>query len=177
VFGFRHHERQPAVFVFEQKLAAFQAVWLAHSNEESFRRAIIPKLRSMGYLNVNVARHLCRVARRECSGGLAVRSWQAFARWASSPGCAQAWFPTASSASEILCPESQPREPSLSKAVKHHWYGDTSPWTEQRLEDHAALDGRHTLPPKRVGWKVVILDRTAAAAARRGQLRPLGSDR
>ena len=22
----------------------------------------------------------------------------------------------------------------MSKAVKHHWYGDTSPWTEQRLE-------------------------------------------
>jgi hypothetical protein len=46
----------------------------------------------------------------------------------------------------------------LSKAVKHHWYGDTSPWTEQRLEDHAALNGRRALPPRQADWKAVILD-------------------
>jgi hypothetical protein len=47
----------------------------------------------------------------------------------------------------------------MSNALKHYWYGDTSTWTEQRLEDQAALDGRHALPPKQAGWKVVILDK------------------
>jgi hypothetical protein len=47
----------------------------------------------------------------------------------------------------------------LSEAVKHHWYGDTSPWTEQRVEDRAVLNGRHALPPKQAARKVVILDR------------------
>jgi hypothetical protein len=45
------------------------------------------------------------------------------------------------------------------KAANHQWYGDTSPWTEQQLEDHTALNGRHASPSKQDGWKVVILDR------------------
>jgi hypothetical protein len=43
----------------------------------------------------------------------------------------------------------------LSKAVKHHWYDDTSPWTEQRLEDHYS----YKRPQARATTKVVILDR------------------
>jgi hypothetical protein len=46
----------------------------------------------------------------------------------------------------------------LSEAVKHHWYGDTSPWNEQRAEGRAVLNGRHA-PPKQAARKVVILDR------------------
>jgi hypothetical protein len=57
--------------------------------------------------------------------------------------------------------------PSLSNAVKHHWYGDTSPWTEQQLEDHTAFNGRHAPRPKPEASKVVILDRENP---------PLGSD-
>jgi hypothetical protein len=45
-------------------------------------------------------------------------------------------------------------KPNLSKAVKHHWYGDTSPWTEQRLEDNYGFKG----PQSRPTAKVVILD-------------------
>jgi hypothetical protein len=41
----------------------------------------------------------------------------------------------------------------LSKAVKHYWYGDTSPWTEQRLEDNFKE------VQLRLIAKVVILDR------------------
>ena len=29
----------------------------------------------------------------------------------------------------------------LNQAVKHHWYGDTSPWTEQRSEDAYGFKG------------------------------------
>jgi hypothetical protein len=47
----------------------------------------------------------------------------------------------------------------LSEAVKHHWYGDTSPWTEQRVEDRAVHNGGRALPPKQAARKVVILDR------------------
>jgi len=43
---------------------------------------------------------------------------------------------------------------NLSKAVKHHWYGDTSPWTEQRLEDSYGFKGLRSRPAA----KVVILD-------------------
>jgi len=43
---------------------------------------------------------------------------------------------------------------NLSKTVKHHWYGDTSPWTEQRLEDNYGFKG----PQSRPAAKVVILD-------------------
>ena len=42
----------------------------------------------------------------------------------------------------------------LSKAVKHHWYGDTSPWTEQRLEDAYGFGGARSRPAE----EVVILD-------------------
>jgi len=42
----------------------------------------------------------------------------------------------------------------LSKAVKHHWYGDTSPWTEQRLEDAYGFRGARSRPAE----EVVILD-------------------
>jgi len=44
----------------------------------------------------------------------------------------------------------------LNKPVKHHWYGETSPWTEQRPEDYTALNGRHT---EQAASKVMILDR------------------
>ena len=46
-----------------------------------------------------------------------------------------------------------PEMRSVSKAANHFWYGDTSPWTEQRLEDDfKELQSRPTA-------KVVILDR------------------
>jgi hypothetical protein len=43
----------------------------------------------------------------------------------------------------------------LSKAVKHHWYGDTSPWTEQGLEDAYGFKGTRSRP----SVEVAILDR------------------
>ena len=43
--------------------------------------------------------------------------------------------------------------PIVSKAVNHFWYGDTSPWTERRLE-HSFEE-----PQARPTTKVVILDR------------------
>jgi hypothetical protein len=42
--------------------------------------------------------------------------------------------------------------PIVSKAVNHFWYGDTSPWTERRLEHSFDEQSRPTA-------KVVILDR------------------
>jgi hypothetical protein len=42
----------------------------------------------------------------------------------------------------------------LSKAVKHHWYGDTSPWTEQRHKDAYGFRGARSRPAE----EVVILD-------------------
>ena len=42
----------------------------------------------------------------------------------------------------------------LSKAVKHHWYGDRSPWMWRRLEDYYP-EGTQVRP----ATKVVILDR------------------
>ena len=44
----------------------------------------------------------------------------------------------------------------LNQAVKHHWYGDRSPWSQQRSEDPYGFKGRlwqSTAP------KTVILDR------------------
>jgi hypothetical protein len=41
----------------------------------------------------------------------------------------------------------------LSKAVKHHWYGDTSPLTEQRFENS------YRWPQSSTVARVVILDR------------------
>jgi hypothetical protein len=43
----------------------------------------------------------------------------------------------------------------LSRAVKHHWYGDTSPWSEQQLEDYYSFKR----PQAQATTKVVILDR------------------
>jgi hypothetical protein len=45
------------------------------------------------------------------------------------------------------------RSDPLSKAVKHHWYGDTSPLTEQRFENS------YRWPQSPTVVKVVILDR------------------
>ena len=46
----------------------------------------------------------------------------------------------------------------MNNSAKHHWYDDSSPWTEQQLEDHSAFNGRHAPPPKQAAWKVVIFD-------------------
>jgi hypothetical protein len=43
---------------------------------------------------------------------------------------------------------------SLSTAVKDHWLGDTSPWTEQQLDYYYNFNGPRSRPAK-----VVILDR------------------
>jgi hypothetical protein len=43
----------------------------------------------------------------------------------------------------------------VSKAVKHHWYGDTSPWSEPQLEEYYSFKS----PQARATTKVVILDR------------------
>jgi hypothetical protein len=43
---------------------------------------------------------------------------------------------------------------SLSTAVKHHWFGDMSPWTEQQLDYYYNFNGPRSRPAK-----VVILDR------------------
>jgi hypothetical protein len=42
----------------------------------------------------------------------------------------------------------------LSTAVKHHWFGDTSPRTEQQLDYYYNFNG-----PRSRRAKVVILDR------------------
>jgi hypothetical protein len=42
----------------------------------------------------------------------------------------------------------------LSKAAKHYWYGDASPWTEQWLEDDYNFKELRSRPTA----KVVILD-------------------
>jgi len=47
-------------------------------------------------------------------------------------------------------------ETDLSKAVKHHWYGETSPWTEQQLEDYY---GHKSPQPRPSDSKGVISDR------------------
>src|SRR5215472_11906600 len=42
----------------------------------------------------------------------------------------------------------------LGKTAKHHWYGDTSPWTEQRHKDDYGFRGARSRPAE----EVVILD-------------------
>jgi hypothetical protein len=42
----------------------------------------------------------------------------------------------------------------LSKAAKHHWYSERSPWTERRPEDNYNFKELQSQPPK-----IVILDR------------------
>jgi hypothetical protein len=42
----------------------------------------------------------------------------------------------------------------LSEPAKHYWYGETSPWTEQQLEDNYNFKELQSRPAK-----VVILDR------------------
>jgi hypothetical protein len=54
----------------------------------------------------------------------------------------------------------------LNQAVKHHWYGDTSPWTEQRREDPYSF--------KRPSWqseasKTVVLDKENPPQIRSGR--------
>jgi hypothetical protein len=44
-------------------------------------------------------------------------------------------------------------EPVLSKTIKHHWFGDTSPWAQQRTQDHDSPSWQPAAP------KTVILDR------------------
>jgi hypothetical protein len=54
----------------------------------------------------------------------------------------------------------------LNQAVKHHWYGDTSPWTAQRSEDAYGFKGslmQSTAP------KTVILDRENPPQIRSGR--------
>ncbi len=43
----------------------------------------------------------------------------------------------------------------MSNAVKHHWHGETSPWSEQRLEDSYGFRAPQSPPAA----KVEILDR------------------
>jgi hypothetical protein len=47
----------------------------------------------------------------------------------------------------------------MNNSGKHHWYDDSSPRTEQQLEDHSAFNGQHAPPPKQAARKVVIFDR------------------
>jgi len=55
----------------------------------------------------------------------------------------------------------------VNQAVKHHWYGDRSPSTEQRSEDAYGFKGslwRSTAP------KTVILDRENPPQIRSGRI-------
>ena len=47
----------------------------------------------------------------------------------------------------------------MNDAAKHYWYDNSSPWTEQQLEDHSGFNGRHAASPKQTASKVVIFDR------------------
>ncbi len=42
----------------------------------------------------------------------------------------------------------------LRKAIKHHWFGDTAPWSEQRVEDEYGFEEQRSRPAP----KAVILD-------------------
>jgi predicted HD phosphohydrolase len=57
----------------------------------------------------------------------------------------------------------QPGARFVSKAVNHFWYGDTSPWTERRLEH--SFDEMQSRPTA----KVVILDRENPPKPRSGR--------
>jgi hypothetical protein len=46
----------------------------------------------------------------------------------------------------------------LSKAAKHHWYDDTSPWSQQRAEDYTPGNRPEAAVVEAVR-KVVIFDR------------------
>jgi hypothetical protein len=55
----------------------------------------------------------------------------------------------------------------MNQAVKHHWYGDTSPWTEQPREDAYGFRGplwQSTAP------KTVVLDRENPPQIRSGRI-------
>jgi hypothetical protein len=55
----------------------------------------------------------------------------------------------------------------LNQAAKHHWYGDRSPWIEQRSEDPYGFKG-----PQRplTASKTVILDRENPPQRRSGHI-------
>lgn len=44
----------------------------------------------------------------------------------------------------------------MHQAVKHHWYGDTSPWAEQRRENPYGFESS---PRQSAASKTVVLDR------------------
>ena len=54
----------------------------------------------------------------------------------------------------------------MNQAVKHHWYGDTSPWTEQRSEDAYGFKGSLW---RSTASKTVILDRENPPQIRSGR--------
>jgi hypothetical protein len=57
-------------------------------------------------------------------------------------------------------------EPILNQTVKHHWYGDTSPWSGQRSENPYGFSDplRQSTAPK-----TVILDREHPPQLRSGR--------
>jgi hypothetical protein len=55
----------------------------------------------------------------------------------------------------------------LNQTVKHHWYGDTSPWTEQRSEDPYGFKGPQWQP---AASKTVIMDRENPPQIRSGRI-------
>lgn len=55
----------------------------------------------------------------------------------------------------------------LNQVVKHHWYGDTSPWTERRSEDPYGFRGALWQP---TAPKTVILDRENPPQIRSGRI-------
>jgi hypothetical protein len=54
----------------------------------------------------------------------------------------------------------------MHQAVKHHWYGDKSPWTEQRSEDPYGFKGPSWQP---AAPKTVTLDRENPPQLRSGR--------
>jgi len=70
----------------------------------------------------------------------------------------------------VSLPADQGRIPEaeiLNQAVKHHWYGDTSPFTERRSEDPYGFKGSSWQPAPS---KTVILDRENPPQIRSGRI-------
>jgi hypothetical protein len=62
-----------------------------------------------------------------------------------------------------------PGDDFLGIAVKHHWYGDASPWAKQRVQDYATVNQPEAAPTEAAG-KVVIFDRDNSPQLLSGRL-------
>jgi hypothetical protein len=67
------------------------------------------------------------------------------------------------------CGAAMPGDDFLGIAVKHHWYGDASPWAKQRVQDYATVNQPEAAPIE-AAPKVVIFDRDNSPQLLSGRL-------